>query len=156
MIQITENLSVVVVPEHAIRITLYKSDDRNIFVLRWIDDILNVIDMPDGDYKILGTITASEIDFEIDEDWVDWHERQGFETRWYDFTNHNSWLPTIEQSFRSLLTSKGVYWENPYERPNVEDDEDNAMARVLLNQWQQAEQQKLQLNQKLIAIWRIQ
>jgi hypothetical protein len=100
MKQLTEDLFAVDVPENT----------------RILKDVMNIDGtIPEG-FEIIGTVTADEIDFDV-EPFLEIIYQNG--TLFYlnyerkeMFINEPKHLAS--QSFRSLLTSKGIHFVNPY------------------------------------------
>lgn len=120
----------------------------------------------EGDFKILGTATKDTIDFDCEPcvESIEVSEyKYGGELHpkdmFLDYTTNTYWLESYEESFRSLIESKGLYFVNPYgdmEPEHIYSDSPNKntsrMYQDRLNKWQQAENnliQKLLIIQKL-------
>jgi len=96
---------------------------------------------PKFDFEILGTVTKDNIDFDV-EPYVETHKNA---KRYLDYTAERKYFDYPEISFRSLLSSKGLFFENPYG-----DKEPNYLYRR--NKWQQAQNN---LIEKLVIIKKV-
>lgn len=116
---------------------------------------LKVINTRKENHQILGTVTASDISFDV-EPYVQ-KRTLGY---WLDYnkpnTRHDYMCDTPKDSFRSLLSSKGLYFENPYgeTEPNITHiGKSNYTSNVdLVIKWQQAQNN---LIEKLVIIKKV-
>jgi hypothetical protein len=149
MTDLGNGLLAVSVPEDAEKLLL---DSYGTIFYR-IGKKLKTINTRKQDLKILGTVTASEIDFDVHP----YCEHSIENPRKYKLypsgeTNFNT------VSFRSLLSSKGLFFENPYgrEKPKKVSVYDNVINGKSFDseveKWQQAENN---LVQKLIILKRL-
>lgn len=66
----------------------------------------------EGNWEIIGTVTKDEISFDVEG--VAESNNNGFKNYERIPNEFSPSFDSKEQSFRSLLSSKGVYFENPY------------------------------------------
>ena len=97
------------VPEHAMGAVTYQSEYSDKYVLRWIDDIINIVDLPKGKWELIGSVTAEHIDFDVEPN----VEAVG-DDDYKDYTHHLNVFADENDSFRSLLTANDVHFVNPY------------------------------------------
>lgn len=80
---------------------------------------LDNIEIPKGNWKILGTVTKEEISFDC-EAHIDGNNGGIHDTMWRDYTMKdllgNFQCQTASESFRSLLTSNGICFEKGYKK----------------------------------------
>lgn len=97
------------VPEHAMGAVTYQSEYSDKYVLRWIDEIINIVDLPKGKWELIGSVTAEHIDF----DPAEYIETTLGKTWAKDYTT-GKFIDNASQGFRSLLTANDVHFVNPY------------------------------------------
>lgn len=93
-----------------------------------------------GDFKILGTVTATDISFDV-EPYVERDSSISFK----DYVGDKWPFPNPNGSFRSLLASKGLYFENPNGEYN------KFRSDIRESDWKQAQQN---IVQKLVILKR--
>lgn len=91
------------------------------------------------DFKIIGEVSKYEISFDVDP-----YVEELEPVRYRDYLGNREWFAMKNNSFRSLLQSKGIYFENPIEKLDVSDfdngvgiEYDNFYRNVRL--WQESE-----------------
>jgi len=92
-----------------------------------IFDNLEYLNLPSGNFKILGTITATEISFDaseiVESDFFDDMDYDGVwieVTRYWDYEYKKFGCMDSDESFRSALP-KDIYFENPLKEPKGTD-----------------------------------
>jgi len=151
MHQITDTISAVVVPVEATDVHIeaedmyYKSDFAYFEGIRRIKPLW-------GKYNLVGEITHESISFDC-EAYVEKDEDQLIHKYRY-YINKGQRTHDKDVSFRSLLQSKGLYWDNPYGKkyPWVYDEDAGTERESLAHNWSAAEASKLTKEQKLIII----
>lgn len=127
MIQIKENIIGIEVPEDAKDVKLgnhclgFKSDSSELPTDTNGFRIIK-LGMNQGlKFEILGTVDAETIDFDCSglvehEYFNELVSPDKFEDvkKYWDYEMKSFWLSDSDDSFRSLLTSLGIYWVNPY------------------------------------------
>lgn len=76
----------------------------------------------DEDYEVVGEVTKEEILFDCEPHIDSWNSVSNDGTKVYE--NYAKGIPkcrSADKSFRSLLTSNGILFENPIERPELKD-----------------------------------
>lgn len=145
-IKLNDTLYGVVVPKECDDYEILRSQDNfNLRQLHYQSDFWNGlpnydrINLGESDFELLGEVMADSISKELK-----------------DFLKYEySWC---EDEFRSLLQSNGIYFENPIEKPNVNDDywrdangfTDEYMDEI--SRWQEAESK---LVEKVVIIKKV-
>lgn len=119
MTQLTPTLYAVEVPRDAIKIEL----TENKTALSYFIGIETEFTLTDGfeQFKILGEVTKDEIGFDCEPCIL--NLGYNYVLNCFQYSNLNEpekgfW--TKEKAFRSLLQSKGLFFENPIEKPNCD------------------------------------
>lgn len=114
------------------------------------------IKLPKGNWQLLGICSKDEMDFDCEglvECVGNWNKRG--KTTYVDYINNKNCFTSNNDSFRSLLASKQLYWVNPLGEkapkfvPMIGGFEvmiDNSRTRYfreLKNQWQAAESKRI-------------
>lgn len=100
------------VPEHTINIRIYNEDDKP--YIRWIDDIINIVDLPKGKWELIGSITAEHIDFDVEPYVYQSKDRRSLGIPFWKGHEKDEWQIFSKDAFRSLLTANDVHFVNPY------------------------------------------
>lgn len=115
-----------------------------------------IADQAQEKFEILGSVTASEIDFYVDT-FVEGYVLDSYTTYTKAYTNYYNnkkgcWH--ADESFRSLLSSKGLFFKNPLGdvEPVMSMCSSKEECLQLRSEWQQAENN---LVQKLIILKRL-
>lgn len=121
-------------------------------------------DLPPGKWEIIGCVTEKEIDFDPhgfveDIDLGDVEDAQIMYKNYAD-GNFNFWWP--EESFRSLLTSKEIFWVNPMgivprrqvysSSPQEQEYFDDTTNKDGIEEWRRLQSKCLTENQKVLII----
>lgn len=115
MIHLIRNLYSVEVPSDAKKLIKIKYDFNGNYMLESICDKFK-LKIP-FDFKILGEVSKDEISFDV-EPYVEIFNK-GLAKRYVDYMRKWLLYRTPKESFRSLLQSKGIYFENPIQKPDV-------------------------------------
>jgi len=99
-------------------------------------DHFNIINIG-FDFEILGEFTDTEFSFDVELPNKKFVRR----TVYKDFNNPESgFFDTNEESFRSLLQSNGIFFENPLGKtPNILRDSENSWTSEKYKEWQSYE-----------------
>lgn len=100
------------------------------------------------EFEIIGTVTADTIDFKTFNH-VGICDIENISLFYKDYTNPTNKFDNPDDSFRSLLTSKGLHFVNPFKHPKLSDFTVDGEYTDALEKWQQAEQN---LVKKLVII----
>ena len=165
MTPIKDNLSAIKVPGDAEMFMTCKAktgflehETRMTSTFCWADkkgENYDQIDIPLGNYRILGWCTKDEITFDC-EPYV---ERLSLET----YVNYNTapfltkhYFKNADASFRSLLQSKGIHFVNPYGEKEPEDIPDlGAFTQAQRQRWKMWKKAEQNLVKKVIIIEKI-
>lgn len=155
-IKLKENIFAVVVPKETIKCEIKNNvaNTESLYLKAFKDEnVYRFIPIEvKGVFELLGEVTADSISFDV-EPYVNQNEFD-VETydgilvaslRFWDYLEESFDLFDKDESFYSLLQSKVIYFVNPIEKPNVNDDywrdangfTDEYMDEI--SRWQEAE-----------------
>lgn len=128
MTDLGNGLYAVIVPKDADKFYFVNSDTKYIcFYGADIDNIrLNVSTL--DKLEILGTVTATEISFDV----LEYVDLSINELGFMDYTDDTLILFDENKSFRSLLTSKGLYFDNAGKEPECGFTEQNIVQKLVI------------------------
>jgi len=146
MHQIDKNLFAVVVPVEATIIEKFKDTYISFYMDGCHYENLGF------EFEIKSEITHDSISFDC-EPYVEKNGTYDGHSLYKSYANPFGADTPIE-SFRSLLKSKGLYWDNAA-KPKILSDSENSASPKEYADWQSAEASKLTKEQKLIIIEKI-